>query len=127
MVDHVEMDQRFDRAIDTMISYFKDFVISLYHGGASSMGVAAKVQRNYQITLPASVRKQAHVHVGDLVDFEVREDGILIKPLVTVERSQLWFWTKRWQDEERKVQQDFRKGRVKVSRNVKEFIDELDK
>lgn len=91
------------------------------------MGAAAKVQRNFQITLPVAVRKQAHVRVGDLVDFEVREDGILIKPLATVERSQLWFWSKRWQDEERKVQQDFRKGRVKVSKSVKAFLDELDK
>jgi AbrB family looped-hinge helix DNA binding protein len=91
------------------------------------MGTAAKVQRNYQITLPASVRKQAHVRVGDLVDFEVREDGILIKPLATVERSQMWFWSKRWQEEERKVQEDFRKGRVKVSKSSKEFLDELDK
>lgn len=91
------------------------------------MGAAAKVQRNYQITLPAAIRKQAHVRVGYLVDFEVRDDGILIKPMATVERSQLWFWTKRWQDEERKVQQDFRKGRVKVSKSAKEFVDELDK
>lgn len=91
------------------------------------MGSAAKVQRNFQITLPAAVRKQAHVKVGDLVDFEVREDGILIKPLATVERSQLWFWSKRWQAEEQKVQQDFRKGRVKVSKSAKEFLDELDK
>ena len=91
------------------------------------MGAAAKVQRNYQITLPVAVRKQAHVRVGDLVDFEVREDGILIKPLATVDRSQLWFWSKRWQDEERKVQQDLRKGRVKVSKSVKAFLDEMDK
>ncbi len=91
------------------------------------MGAAAKVQRNYQITLPAAIRKQAHVRVGDLVDFEVRDDGILIKPMATVERSQLWFWTKHWQDEERKVQQDFRKGRVKVSKSAEDFLDELDK
>lgn len=91
------------------------------------MGSAAKVQRNFQITLPAAVRKQAHVKVGDLVDFEVREDGILIKPLATIERSQLWFWSKRWQAEEQKAQQDFRKGRVKVSKSAKEFLDELDK
>jgi len=47
--------------------------------------------------------------------------------MATVERSQLWFWTKRWQDEERKVQQDFRKGRVKVSKSAEDFLDELDK
>ena len=91
------------------------------------MGSAAKVQRNFQITLPAAVRKQAHVKVGDLVGFEVREEGILMKPLATVERNQLWFWSKRWQAEEQKVQQDLRKGRVKVSKSPKDFLDELDK
>ncbi|MBI5410987.1 MAG: AbrB/MazE/SpoVT family DNA-binding domain-containing protein [Nitrospirae bacterium] len=91
------------------------------------MGTAAKVQRNYQITLPAAVRKQAQIKVGDLMDFEVREDGILIKPLATVDRSQLWFWSKRWQEEERKVERDFRKGRVKASKGVKEFLAEMDK
>jgi AbrB family looped-hinge helix DNA binding protein len=90
------------------------------------MGSAAKVQRNYQITLPSPVRKQAHIKVGDLVDFEVREDGILIKPLATVERSQLWFWSKRWQEEERKVQQDFRKGKVRISKSTDDFLNELD-
>lgn len=91
------------------------------------MGSAAKVQRNFQITLPVGVREKAGVKVGDLVDIEVHEDGILIKPLATIERSQLWFWSKRWQDEEQKVQQDFRKGRVKVSKSAKAFLDELDK
>lgn len=90
-------------------------------------GVATKVQRNYQIILPAAVRKQAQIKVGDLVGFEVRGDGILIKPLAMVDRSQLWFWSKRWQEEERKVEQDFRKGKVKVSKSAKEFLAQLNK
>ncbi|MEK6605633.1 MAG: hypothetical protein AABY77_07065, partial [Nitrospirota bacterium] len=32
----------------------------------------------------------------------------------------------RWQAEEQKVQQDFRKGRGKVSKSAKEFLDDLD-
>lgn len=62
-----------------------------------------------------------------MVGFEVRENGILIKPLETIDRSQAWFWSKRWQEEERKVEEDFRKGRVKVSRSVKGFVDDLSK
>lgn len=91
------------------------------------MPTVSKIQRNYQITLPAAIRKKARLRVGDLVGFEVRENGILIKPLETIDRDQAWFWSKRWQAEERKVETDFRAGRVKVSKSVKEFVDELDR
>lgn len=50
----------------------------------------------------------------------------LVEPPVTVKHNQLWFWTKRWQAEEQKVQEDFRKGRMKASKTAKEFLDELD-
>lgn len=91
------------------------------------MGTATKVQRNYQITLPVAVRDKAHIQVGDFVDFEVREEGILIKPLATIDRAQLWFWTTAWQNEERKVQQDFQNDHIKVSKSMKAFLDELDR
>lgn len=91
------------------------------------MATISRVQRNYQITLPAAVRRKAHLRVGDIVGFEVRTNGILIKPLETIDRSQTWFWSKRWQAEEQKVEKDFKAGRVKVSKNVKAFLGDLDK
>ncbi|GBD96048.1 MAG TPA: AbrB/MazE/SpoVT family DNA-binding domain-containing protein [Nitrospirae bacterium] len=91
------------------------------------MSTATKIQRNYQITIPARIRKKAHLRVGDLVDFEVTEEGILIKPQETIDRTQAWFWSKEWQEEEKKVQEDFRKGKIKTNRNIDEFIKELDK
>jgi hypothetical protein len=57
----------------------------------------------------------------------VHENGILIKPLETIDRSQAWFWSKRWRREEQAVEQDCKKGRVKVSKSVKEFVEDLDK
>lgn len=91
------------------------------------MSEIAKIQRNFQITLPARIRKQANIRVGDLVEVEVRKDGVLLRPVTTVDRNQAWFWSKRWQEEEKKVETDFRKDRVKISRGVKEFLKELDK
>lgn len=91
------------------------------------MGEIAKIQRNFQITLPAPVRKKADMHVGDLVDVEVNENGILLKPVTTVDRAQAWFWANPWQEEEKKVELDFEKGRVKTAKTVDEFIDEIDK
>jgi antitoxin MazE len=86
-----------------------------------------KIQRSFQVTIPASVRKQAHIKVGDIVDFEVTPDGILIKPQETIDRSQAWFWSKEWQEEEKKVQEDIKKGRVKSFKDVDELFKELNK
>jgi AbrB family looped-hinge helix DNA binding protein len=89
------------------------------------MPTVSKIQRNFQITIPAEVRKKSHLRVGDIVDFKVTDEGILLKPLETIDRSQAWFWSKEWQEEEKRVQKDFRKGRIKASKNVEEFLREL--
>ncbi|MFQ5963502.1 MAG: AbrB/MazE/SpoVT family DNA-binding domain-containing protein [Candidatus Scalinduaceae bacterium] len=91
------------------------------------MSSIAKIQRNFQITIPADIREKVHLKVGDLVDFEVTENGICIKPQETIDRSQAWFWSKKWQAEEKKVEDDFRKGKVLKSKNVGSFLKELDK
>ena len=90
------------------------------------MSTVTKIQRNYQVTIPADIRKKMRLHVGDLVDFEITGEGILIKPQETIDRSQVWFWSKQWQEEEKKVQKDIVKGKVKVAGSIDEFIEELD-
>lgn len=91
------------------------------------MSTLCKVQRNFQLTIPASIRKKAHLRVGEIVDLEVTDKGILIKPQETIDRDQAWFWSKEWQEEEKKVQKDFRRGKIKVSKDVDKFLKELDK
>ncbi|MBI5189122.1 MAG: AbrB/MazE/SpoVT family DNA-binding domain-containing protein [Nitrospirae bacterium] len=91
------------------------------------MSTLHKIQRSFQITIPADVRKKARLNVGDLVDFEVTEDGILIKPQETIDRSQAWFWSEQWQAEEKKVQEDIKKGRVKRVDNADELFKELNR
>lgn len=90
------------------------------------MGEVAKVKRNYQITLPASVRKEAKVEEGTLLEVEVKGDVILLRPVETVERSQSWFWTKEWQGQEQKVQEDIDTGKVSVSEDVDKLIEVLE-
>ena len=91
------------------------------------MADVAKVQRNYQVTLPAAVRKKVHLKVGDLVRVEATEEGILLRPVETVDRAQAWFWSKQWQEEERKVEEDIRKKRIRVSKSLEGFLKDIDK
>ena len=91
------------------------------------MAEIARVRRNFQVTLPASVRKKVPLRVGDLVRVQATEKGILLCPIETVNRAQAWFWSKRWQAEERKVEKDIRGGRLKASKSVEAFLEGLNK
>jgi len=91
------------------------------------LSTLSKIQRHFQITIPAEIRKRLNLKEGDLVDFELSKEGILIKPQETIDRSQAWFWSKRWQEEEKRVEEDFKKGKVVVSKDVEQFVKELDK
>jgi AbrB family looped-hinge helix DNA binding protein len=87
----------------------------------------SKVTRNGQITLPASVRKQLGIEEGDLVEIEVEDERALLMPKKLVDKSQAYFWTKRWQENEQEADKDIKSGRIKSFDSVNELIQDLDK
>ncbi|MFA5873188.1 MAG: AbrB/MazE/SpoVT family DNA-binding domain-containing protein [Anaerolineales bacterium] len=85
-----------------------------------------QIRSNGQITLPAAVRRKANLKEGDLLVAAVEEDGsIRLTPQVTIERSQAYFWTPRWQAGEREADEDIKAGRVKEFANIDEAINYL--
>ena len=82
------------------------------------MPAYSKVTRHGQITLPASVRRELEVEEGDLVEIEVIDDKVVLMPKKLVDKSQAYFWTKRWQEGEREADEDIKAGRVKVFDSV---------
>ena len=91
------------------------------------MQAIGKIQRSFQVTIPTELRKKLNLKVGDIVLIEGHEDGILLKPQSLIDRSQAWFWSKEWQEEEKKIDKDFEKGDVLVSSSVDEFLEDLHK
>jgi len=87
----------------------------------------SKITRHGQVTLPASVRKQLGIEEGDLVEIEVEDERAVLVPKKLVDKSQAYFWTKRWQDAEREADEDIKAGRVKAFDSVDELIKDLDK
>ena len=85
------------------------------------------VRKNAQITLPAKLRKQAHVEEGDLLEAEVRDDEIILRPKKVIDKSQAWFWTEEWQKKERRADEDIAAGRVKSFETVEELLADLHK
>ena len=48
-----------------------------------------KIKEKFQVTIPASIRKTIELDVGDLLEAELREDGILLVPKTVTNRKGL--------------------------------------
>ena len=86
-----------------------------------------QIRHNFQVTLPAAIRKRLGLKIGDLLETVVKEDKIIIIPKKTIDAKQSWFWSKEWQEAEKEAEADLRAGRVKKFKNVEELIKDLDK
>ena len=90
------------------------------------MPTYSKVTRHGQITLPAPVRKSLGIEEGDLVEIEVIDEKAVLVPKRLVDKSQAYFWTKRWQEGEKEADEDIKAGRVKVFDSAEELTRDLE-
>jgi AbrB family looped-hinge helix DNA binding protein len=90
------------------------------------MTTVLQIRSNGQITLPTTVRRQAHLNEGDLLEVTVEPDGSLrLIPKVAIDRSQTYFWTSRWQQGEREAEEDLRAGRYQDFSSAGDLIKAL--
>ena len=85
-----------------------------------------QLRRRSQVTLPSEVVKKMKLREGDNLDIIIEDDKIIIKPVLVIDRSQSWFWSKKWQEMERQADDDIKHGRVQKAKDVKELIEKLD-
>lgn len=76
-----------------------------------------KLRKNAQLTLPAHIRKSAHLEDGDILDCEVRDGQIVLTPKKIIDKRDAWFWSSEWQQTEAQAQKDIQEG------NIREFDD----
>ncbi len=77
------------------------------------------------ITIPKELRGQ--LPEGGLLDVVMRDDGVLeLRPQLTVDATQAWFWSERWQGMEREADEEYRRGRYGTLGDVESFLAELD-
>lgn len=67
-----------------------------------------------QLTLPEEIRARAHLEEGDLLDAEITDDGILLRPRKVIDSTQAWFWAPSWQAGERDADADRDAGHVET-------------
>ena len=78
-----------------------------------------------QVTLPEEIRRAARLEEGDLLEAELTEEGILLRPQRVVDAAQAWFWSAEWQAGEGAAEADLAAGRVETFGSGEEFLDAL--
>ena len=91
------------------------------------MGQISEIRINSQITIPKQIMKKLLLKEGDKIEFEVKEDVIVIRPVLIIDKTQSWFWTKKWQKAEREADEDIKAGRVKTFDEVDSLMKDLEK
>ena len=91
------------------------------------MDKMTKIRDNSQITIPKNIMDKLDLKKGDTISIELRDDEIVLKPVVIIDKSQTWFWSKSWQKEEREAEKDIKNGRVKTFNNAEELMKDLKK
>ncbi len=89
------------------------------------MPTYSKVTRHGQVTLPAPVRKKLGIEEGDLIEIDIIDEKVVLVPKRLIDKSQSYFWTKEWQEEERKADEDIKQGRIKIFDTSEELFKEL--
>lgn len=85
-----------------------------------------KLRGRSQITLPNEILKKMNLNPGDNLDITIEDDKIIIKPVLIIDRSQAWFWSKGWQQKEKEVEADLKEGKINTAKNVDELIENLE-
>ena len=91
------------------------------------MSELIQVRKKAQLTLPQSVRDKLSIEEGDFLDVQVKNGEIILKAKRLIDKEQIWFWTKRWQEGEQEAEKDVRTDRVHRFTDAQSAIDFLHK
>lgn len=88
--------------------------------------MVVELRQKSQVTIPADILKALNLKAGDKLEFTVQDGKIIVQPVVTVPKDQAWFWSEKWQTEERIVDEQKKNGQVKSFDNIDALIEDLD-
>ncbi|KJS81402.1 MAG: AbrB family transcriptional regulator [Peptococcaceae bacterium BICA1-8] len=87
--------------------------------------VLVELKQKSQVTIPSELVKKLNLKPGDKLEVEERDGCLIITPVAIIPRNQVWFYSKEWQADEQKVEQQIREGQVKSAKNKEELFKDL--
>jgi AbrB family looped-hinge helix DNA binding protein len=85
-----------------------------------------KITRGGQVTIPAAMRREAGIEIGDYVEVQVVDGQVHLLPKQVIDKDQAYFWTAAWQEGEREAEQDLRQGRTEQFETLEALLADLD-
>ena len=49
-----------------------------------------KIKEKYQVTIPSAIRDKLSLKVGDVLEAELENDQIVLKPKMVIDKSEAW-------------------------------------
>jgi antitoxin PrlF len=87
----------------------------------------ATIRRKGQLTIPAEIRRAAELDEGDEVEFEVTEQGILLRRREDDLPDPWYYGTPEWEAGIERALADAEAGRVTYYDSTEEFLAALDR
>jgi antitoxin MazE len=87
-----------------------------------------KISPKHQITIPKEAFDKLGLEIGDFLEVETTEEGLLLVPKKLISKDQTWFWTKEWQVKEKEADEAIARGQISEPFEMaEELIDHLNK
>jgi len=71
-----------------------------------------KISPKHQITIPKDAFEKLNLEIGDFLEVEAIEEGLILIPKKLISRDQAWFWTKEWQKKEKEADEAIARGEI---------------
>ena len=71
-----------------------------------------RISPKHQITIPKEAFERLRLEVGDFLEVEGIEEGLLLIPKKLISKDQAWFWTKEWQEKEKEADEAIARGEI---------------
>ena len=84
------------------------------------------LKQNSQVTVPKAIIDKLRLKTGDKLDVILKDGEIRIKPVLIIDRSQAWYWSKEWQDKIKEANEDLKAGRVYTADSVDELFSDCE-
>lgn len=85
-----------------------------------------KVGYKHQITIPKGIFVKLGLKPGDYLDAQLRNGKVVLTPKeIEDKEDDSWFWSREWQEKERRADEDIKAGRVKRFKDVEALIRDL--
>ncbi len=87
----------------------------------------SQVRKKGQVTIPTEIRQAARIEEGTVLEFELTDEGIVVRPKKMIDADQAWFWKRAWQEGELEASAELTAAKGKIYKTDKAFLAALER